>query len=137
MQGIDVINLIIDRDRGSFKDSQYDKLVLECKQENIKLYVSNPCFEVWLLMHFKEFENLDFQKLLENKRVNSRKNARKYTDKKLSEIIGYDKTNLNFALFVNRIEEAIKREKNYCEDLKELKNNVGSNVGILIKNMQK
>ncbi len=134
---IDVINLIVDRDKGSFKSEQYDSLLKECKKNNIKIYVSNPCFEVWLLMHFEEFDKLDFDKLLENKRVNSSKKARKYSDKMLSDIIGYDKTNLNFSIFVDKIDKAIIREKNYCEDVKELKNKVGSNVGLLIESMRK
>lgn len=133
---IDVINLIVDRDAGSFKSEQYDNLVKECKENNIKLYISNPCFEVWLLMHFDKFDNLDFDKLLENKRVNANKRARKYSDKMLSDIIGYDKSNLNFDMFVDKIDEAIKREKKYCEDIEELKNKVGSNVGVLIENMR-
>ena len=133
---IDIINLIVDRDKGNFKEQQYDDLVKECNNKNIKLYVSNPCFEVWLLMHFDEFEKLDFKKLLENKRVNTSKKARKYTDKKLSEIIGYDKSKLNFDDFVDKIDLAIRREKNYCEDVIGLKNNVGSNIGILITNMR-
>lgn len=133
---IDVINLIIDRDSGSFKDYQYESLVNKCKQDNINLYVSNPCFEVWLLMHFEEFESLDFNKLLENKRINGSKNSRKYSDKMLSDIIGYDKSNLKFEDFVDKIDEAIEREKKYCESLDELKSNVGSNVGILIENMR-
>lgn len=134
---IDVINLIVDRDKGNFKDCQYDNLVAECNSKNIKLYVSNPCFEVWLLMHFDEFESLDFNKLLENKRVNRSKKSRKYADKKLSDIIGYDKSNLKFDDFVDRVDIAINREKKYCEDVLELKNNLGSNVGILISNMRK
>ena len=134
---IDVINLIVDRDKGSFKDCQYDNLVAECNSKNIKLYVSNPCFEVWLLMHFDEFESLDFNKLLENKRVSRSKKSRKYADKMLSDIIGYDKSNLKFDDFVDRVDIAINREKKYCEDVLELKNNLGSNVGILISNMRK
>ncbi len=105
----------------------------KCSENNIKLYVSNPCFEAWLLMHFEEFDNLDFDKLLENKRVNSNKKSRKYSDKMLSEIIGYDKSNLNFDMFVNKIDDAIKREKNYCENVEELKDKIGSNIG---KNMR-
>ena len=134
---IDIINLVIDRDKGNFKSEQYDNLLKECQENKIKLYVSNPCFEAWLLMHFEEFDNLDFNKLLENKRVNANKNSRKYSDKMLSEIIGYDKTNLRFELFVDKIDDAIKREKNYCEDLEKLENNIGSNVGNLIESMRK
>ena len=133
---IDVINLIVDRDKGNFKSDQYDNLVNKCSENNIKLYVSNPCFEVWLLMHFEEFDNLDFDKLLENKRVSARKSSRKYSDKMLSEIIGYDKSNLNFDIFVTKIDDAIKREKKYCENVEGLKDKIGSNVGILIENMR-
>lgn len=133
---IDKINLIVDRDKSSFRDEQYDKLVSECRSKNINLYISNPSFEVWLLMHFEKFDNLDFEKLLENKRVNAKKNSRKYADKMLSDIIGYDKSNLKFSHFIDKIDDAIAREKNYCEDLDGLKNNVGSNVGTLIEEMR-
>lgn len=134
---IDVINLIVDRDKNSFKKYQYFDLVKKCYKEGIKLYVSNPCFEVWLLMHFNEFENLDHQKLLENKRVGKSKKARKYADKMLSDIIGYDKSNLNFSSFVNKVDDAVKREKKYCENLNELESKIGSNVGKLIENLRK
>ena len=134
---IDVINLIVDRDKSSFKEYQYYDLVKKCHKEGIKLYVSNPCFEVWLLMHFDEFENLDHQKLLENKRVGKSKKARKYADKMLSDIIGYDKSNLKFSSFVDKVDDAIKREKKYCENLNELENKIGSNVGKLIETLRK
>lgn len=134
---IDEINLIVDRDKGSFKEEQYDKLVNECNANNIHLYVSNPCFECWLLMHFDEFENLNFDKLLENKRISGHAGAKKYTDKKLSDITGHDKLHLQFENFIDKIDGAIKREHKYCENLKCLKNNIGSNVGILIENLRK
>lgn len=134
---IDVINLIVDRDKGNFKDFQYEQLLKQCKESNINLYVSNPCFETWLLMHFDEFDKLDFQKLIENKRINGKKGSRKYVDKMLSDIVGYDKSNLKFDYFVNNVDKAINREKNYCEDLKLLENNVGSNVGLLIEKLRK
>lgn len=133
---IDKINLIIDRDKNSFKDFQYDSLLADCREKNISLYVSNPSFEVWLLMHFVEFDTLDFDKLLENKRVGKGKKARKYADKMLSEISGYDKTNLHFSNFIDKVDDAIEREKKYCEDIEGLKFNVGSNVGILISKLR-
>ena len=75
-------------------------------------------------------------KLLENKHINGNKNSRKYSDKMLSDIIGYDKTKLKFEYFVEHIDDAIKREKNYAESIEELKDNIGSNVGILIEKMR-
>lgn len=46
------------------------------------------------------------------------------------------KASLNFNDFIDKVGDAIVREKNYCEDLKGLKENVGSNVGILISDMR-
>ncbi len=134
---IDTINLIVDRDSKSFKDEQYYNLVKECKENKIDLYVSNPCFEVWLLMHFEQFDTLDFQKLKENKRVGSSLKSRKYSEKKLIEFTGHSKTKLKFKTFINRVNFAIEKEKHYCEDLIGLKDSIGSNIGILLDKLRK
>lgn len=138
---IDVINLIIDRDKHSFKDEKYTKFLEDCYENNLRVYVSNPCFEIWLLMHFNKFDTFDeeiFNKLLENKRISPKKHARKYSSKLLSDVAkGYNKSNLDFADYMPYIDDAIKREKKYCEDLDGLKSNIGSNVGLLIEDMRK
>jgi len=135
-EDMDIINLIVDRDANSFKAEQYDNLVEECKNNKINLYVSNPCFEAWLLMHYEEFDRLDFEKLKENKRVNGKHNSKKYSEKVLTEITGHDKLHLDFEMFKDKIEDAIKRESHYAETLEKLKDNVGSNVGKLITNLK-
>jgi len=116
---------------------QYYNLVKECKENKIDLYVSNPCFEVWLLMHFEQFDTLDFQKLKENKRVGSSLKSRKYSEKKLIEFTGHSKTKLKFKTFINRVNFAIEKEKHYCEDLIGLKDSIGSNIGILLDKLRK
>lgn len=47
----------------------------------------------------------------------------------------YKKSQLNFSDFEPYIQDAIKREKNYKEDIESLKYELGSNVGILIEDM--
>ena len=53
---VDSLNMVVDRDRDSFTEEQYDKVVEFCKKNNVNLYVSNPSFELWLYMHFDEIQ---------------------------------------------------------------------------------
>lgn len=131
---IDKLNIVIDRDKYNFKDSQYDEVVDFCKKYNVNLYVSNPTFEFWLMLHFPEVENEDQNKMYENIYVSS---SRRYLEKRLHEICKYKKAELRFKDFEPYIYNAIEREKNYAEDIVKLKNNLGSNIGILIENMLK
>ena len=41
----DHLCLIVDRDRRSFKDEQYNEVLTMCVDNRIDLYISNPCFE--------------------------------------------------------------------------------------------
>lgn len=50
---IDKICLIVDRDKDSFTSAQYDYVVEQCKNRNYGIYITNPCFEFWLLTYIK------------------------------------------------------------------------------------
>ena len=128
----DKLNIVIDRDQQNFKDYQYEEVMKFCQESNVNLYVSNPTFEFWLMLHFKEVEQEDKIKMFENRYVNK---SKRYLEKKLHDICKYNKSKLNFKDFEPYIYDAIKREKNYEEDLIKLKDKLGSNIGILIKNM--
>ncbi len=125
----DSLNMVIDRDKDSFTEEQYDEVVKFCDDNNVNLYVSNPSFEFWLLLHFKEIEYEDNQKLLENPKVN---NSRRYLEKRLHDICKYTKTKFSFEHFEKNVHDAILREKNYEENVIKLKNNLGTNVGKLV-----
>lgn len=128
----DKLNMVIDRDKQNFKDNQYDEVINFCKKNNVNLYVSNPTFEFWLMLHFPEVLKEDNNALLENRYVNK---SKRYLEKRLNEICNYKKSKLNFKNFEPYIIDAIKREKKYNENLNALKNGLGSNVGILINDM--
>ena len=51
-------------------------------------------------------------------------------------IRGYKKSRYNAIELVGRIDIAIANEKFYCEDIVELKNEVGSNVGLLVTELR-
>ena len=126
----DSINIVIDRDKDSFFDYQYDNVLNFCNENNVNLFVSNPNFEFWLMLHFDEVNKLDKNKMYENKKVSSK---RRYLEQQLHLICKYKKDRYDFKIFESRINTAIKNERNYCEDIYELKNNLGSNVGKLVE----
>lgn len=132
---IDSINMIIDRDSESFSESQYDKVVEFCEKNNVDLYVSNPCFELWLYMHFDEYEKENKSDLLKNKKLS--KHGKRYIEKKLNNICGYKKNYLPFGKLEQGVFKAIEREKRLTEDIYKIKNELGTNVGILVEKLTK
>jgi hypothetical protein len=137
-EGFDRICLIVDRDRESFvstpENNQYAYVVDKCREKDFGLYVTNPCFEFWLLLHFDEVIQVDKNKLLENPKVTAK---RRYTEQELRKIwTGYTKSSYRAEELVKNIDKAIENEKQFCEDVVLLENSVGSNLGRLIENMR-
>lgn len=128
----DSINMVVDRDKENFFENQYDNILKFCRDNGINLYVSNPNFEFWLLLHFPQVNELDKLKMYENPKVNSKK---RYLEQQLYTICKYNKKKVNFKSFEPFIEDAIKNEKRFCEDIEKLKNNLGSNVGKLVEDI--
>lgn len=133
-EGFDKICLIVDRDRDSFvstpDNNQYKYVSEKCKEMGFEFYVTNPCFEFWLLLHFDEVFGLDREKLLQNPKVTAK---RRYTEDALRKIYPrYRKSSYNAEVFVKNIDRAIENEKQFCEDIEQLEYSVGSNIGNMI-----
>lgn len=134
-EGLDKICFIVDRDRKSFTTIQYEYVMEQCRTRNFGLYLTNPCFEFWLLMHFEDIRDLDEKLLLENPLVTSK---RRYTEQELrNRLPGYEKARYDALTLVKNIDIAIKNENRYCEDLGKLESAIGSNIGLLICEMRK
>lgn len=141
---IDCVCVIFDRDyRGleSCLPNLYDK----CNKHNIYIAISNPNFELWLLMHFPDIEQYDREILLRNpKNLRNQLFPERSTNKKYLEIVlsimakGYSKgSRINFDRFKEGIPLAIAQEKLFCEEPELLSSELGSSVGKLIEKMQK
>ena len=50
----DQLWLVMDRDRQSWRPQAIAEVARECVRKGYHLAVSNPCFEVWLLLHFED-----------------------------------------------------------------------------------
>lgn len=135
---LDKICLIVDRDKESFlaipENNQYDYVLRTCQEKGFGFYVSNPCFEFWLLLHFDEVFELDWDKLLENPQVTAK---RRYTEHELRKLLpGYSKSNYNAGILMKRVRVALLHEEIFCEEINDLKENLGSNIGLLMKEIE-
>lgn len=132
--------LIVDRDHWETKHKiDFDKLVADCnKEENFFLAMSNPCFEIWLIMHLKdidEYNEAEVAFLLENASVSRKKN---HIDIVLGELqgIGYNK-NPNPETFLPLTRTAIERAKNLNSTNEPYPKVLGSHIYKLIEKLLK
>ena len=72
--------------------------------------------------------------MLENKKVGAK---RRFIEKELSNRLegGYNKNNIGFERFKENVYLAIEQEKFFCEDIYEMINLLGSNIGLLLSSM--
>ena len=132
---IDRLCIIADRDMHSFLETQYDELLENCKKEKIDLFISNPYFELWLLMHYSDLTEYEETTLLANKKIGDRTQTELYLKAKLGGT--YSKKRLLFDYrYKDRIDSAIENSKKYATSLKELKENIGTNIGNLLDELR-
>lgn len=121
----DELWLVCDVDRwGDKKLSEVNQL---CKQKGYKLAISNPCFELWLLIHhvkvsdsLQEFETLTCAQITERLRA---------------ALGAYNKANLNIDNFIDNVSMAIVEARVLDNPAEEWPNSVGSKVFLLIESM--
>lgn len=132
--------LIIDRDQWeSIHKISFEDLYNDCRKEsNFFIALSNPCFEIWLLLHLKdinEFDDKEQKKIYENSKTSSSKN---YIDQVLGEISGrgYNKRP-NPNVFLPNIKNAIERAKKLDDRNDEYPSYLGSHVYKLVEKLIK
>lgn len=130
--------LIIDRDDWEeIHNHNFDKLVEDCKKENnFFLAMSNPCFEIWLILHLKDINEFDEEekiKIMSNEKISNSKN---YIDKVLSEIQGrgYNKRP-NPRIFSPLTKTAIDRAKGLDNENQDYPEQLGTHIYKLIEKL--
>jgi len=139
----DRVCVVFDRDyRGLEK--HLDEVFHLCEDHGIRIVMSNPNFELWLLMHFPNIQQYDKEKLLNNKKNLGHK---VYTEasvhKRYLEILlstkanGYKKgCRLKFDKYVHRVDLAVEQAALYCEEPRSLISDLGTSMGKLIQDMR-
>lgn len=126
----DYFAIIVDRDRGCHSEQGLRNVLNHCKKNGYKFYLTNPCFEFWLLMHVccirEQYENLDL--FLKNEKISSKHT---YTSKELSNIMSHSKT-ISSRVFDDKyfpnIPKAVMQAKTFAKSPEELFTNIGSNL---------
>lgn len=130
--------LVIDRDDWEeIHHHNFDKLVEDCQKErNFFLAMSNPCFEIWLILHLKdinEFDEDEKLRIINNEKVSKSKN---YIDKVLSNIQGrgYNKIP-NPSVFLPLTKTAIIRAKALDYENADYPKQLGTHIYKLIEKL--
>ena len=138
----DVFAIVIDRDRNS-EDIQSDiaridqivNVMCQCEQKGYQCYITNPCFEFWLLLHISDvaLEYADqLDEFLDNK-VDPQKNS--FISNLLCEKTGNRKSiqrKVFEQYYLHGIDLAIERAKGFASG-DDLMRNIGSNLGELFE----
>jgi hypothetical protein len=118
-----------DRSPGRFDEvwcvvdtDQYDTdtAVVEARRRNVQLAVSNPCFELWLLLHHAD----------------CRAFCQDYDEVKrrlLKHLPAYEKTRLDFADFAAGVGDAVKRARDLDPTGADHRRNPSTNVWQLVE----
>lgn len=112
--------LLVDRDDWeTIHHIDWVALAEDCQKNNLFLALSNPCFEMWLLFHFKELDDFTEEErecLFRNERITGSKH---YIDEALASCIGdgrgYNKRP-NPGVFLPRVYAAIRNAKQASHD---------------------
>jgi hypothetical protein len=104
----DELCLVIDRDRQSWGEAALADIAQQCDAKQYLLALSNPCFELWLILHHLDVANSD-----QEIKSNLLDNRNQYSKQKLRELLGgYNPSNLQIDDFWADTAIAIERAKN-------------------------
>lgn len=130
----DKMVIVFDADIFEYKSPRYNELVKEGEENSFILGVTNPGFEIFLLLHFDnaytELIKPDLDEFLKEENLCAKGLAyRKLRDKTKMN----SKINSRIGELVGNIEKAIKEEKNLNQDIHNCKGKVTSNIGKIIQ----
>jgi hypothetical protein len=102
-----------------------------CRQKGYQLAISNPCFEIWLLLHLRSLDEYT-ENAKREFRENSKIGNRNRIDIELANISGgYNKNNPNTDLFIANINQAIDRARNIDDLTHRWPQDLGSRMYLL------
>lgn len=131
----DELWLVIDFDKWGTK--KISSISTSCRQKRIHLALSNPCFELWLLLHFIDVSSMivdEKNKIKNNKKINR---SRNFISNLILKYAGeYNKSNIKSELFFPTIYKAINRaEKLDINQSEPWPTELGTRVYLLVKSI--
>ena len=126
----DELWLVIDKDR--IEDRVLSEVAQQARQKGYHLADSNPCIELWLLLHHRSLNSYtesELEEFKENKKERFR-SSRRRLELELIKVCGtYNKSNLNSSDYLPKVEIAIENaRKSDVEPEDRWLNHIGSRV---------
>jgi len=113
----DELWMVIDRDKQSWEIAEISEIATLVNQKKYNMAMSNPAFEVWLLLHVKditEYSADELQELFENRRLSQHRTR---LDRELTRICGsYNKHSPNLDHYLPTVKTAILRAEALLRD---------------------
>lgn len=112
LEADDELWLVVDKDQ--WKDKMLSRVATECAFEvSMHMALSNPCFELWLLLHLEDAASLTPEEQMlwmENRRKS--KNADPYLKVRLRQKMGsYHESSYDVLSLIVHVEDAIERAR--------------------------
>lgn len=135
----DYFAVILDRDCGSHSRELMTACYNRCKEENYGFFISNPCFEFWLLLHLcdmaTEFSQQELELLYANTKVSGKHTKislevsdRAHHNKKITSRVFEE-------YYYPNITKAIKQSEGFAHDFPDLFDKLGTNLSDLLKEL--
>lgn len=134
---LDEFCILIDRDSQNHTESNMQECISYCKQNSYNCYISNPCFEFWLLLHFSNVieEYADKLEIIKENEIVSDKHT--FVSNEVSVKAHHGKKGIGFKTkYLPRVDDAITHAKAFPSDVDDLVDNIGCNIWKLIEKMR-
>lgn len=129
--------MVVDRDKQNVSKGQLEEIIEKCKIEGYHLALSNPTFELWLLLHLTSIDQYN-KEIIRSNPKDTAKSKKRYLEKELSRLLGgYSKNKLHFERFEQGIRDAVRRAKQLSTDNLAIVDEVGTSVYVLVEKITK
>lgn len=132
----DELWMIIDRDARSWSTAELSHCQSTCKQKDIHFCLSNPCFELWILLHYQCIDSLSDK---EKQKIKDNKKRRHKTHCEYQIITHkgvYNKKKPDFEAMLEHTATAIKRAKKLnVNGQVDLFENIGTDIHLLVEKL--
>lgn len=136
----DYFAVVLDRDAGNHSREVMEQCIARCNEHNYGCFVSNPCFEFWLLLHLCDVQNAysehDLNEFLQNQKISARHTR---VSAELNKLAKHGKTlgpKKFEEFYLPNIQNAIKNAQAFVNDFPELLDCLGTNIPKLFSLIQ-
>lgn len=129
--------VLIDRDTQNHSETNMQECISYCKENNYNCYISNPCFEFWLLLHLSDVSKEYADKLDSIKQNAKVSSTHTFVSKEVSKRAHHGKKHIGFKTnYLPNVDKAISHAKQFPYGEEELVDNIGCNIWLLIEKMR-